>query len=103
MPRIALPILIGLLTFAALCQRCAVVLTGDTLGLHVALAVETPVIAFFGPTCEQEIDIYGQGEKLNTSLDCAPCYRRACDVSPSCMESIELSTVQAALKRLLGE
>ncbi len=92
-----------LLTFAALCQRCAVVLTGDTLGLHVALAVETPVVAFFGPTCEQEIDLYGQGEKLNTPLDCAPCYKRACDVSPNCMEAIKLTTVQAAVRQLLGE
>ncbi|MCD4734287.1 glycosyltransferase family 9 protein [bacterium] len=90
-----------LLTFAALCARCAVVLTGDTLGLHVSLAVETPVVAFFGPTCEQEIDLYGQGEKLNTSLDCAPCYKRSCDRSPNCMETIELATVQTTVKRLL--
>ncbi len=90
-----------LLTFAAIVHRCWVVLTGDTLGLHVAQAVGTPVVALFGPTCPQEIDLYDPGEKLVTSLECAPCYRRSCDVSPSCVEMIGTDQVLAALKRVL--
>lgn len=91
-----------LLTFAALVERCAVVITGDTLGVHMALAVNTPVVALFGPTCPQEIDLYGLGEKLVTPYECAPCYRRACDTSPSCVEMIATGEVVAAVERILS-
>jgi ADP-heptose:LPS heptosyltransferase len=90
-----------LLTFAAIVHRCWAVLTGDTLGLHAALAVRTPVVALFGPTCHREIDLYGLGEKLVTPYECAPCYRRTCDVSPSCVEAIGTDRVLAALERVL--
>ena len=88
--------------FAALCAACATVVTGDTLGLHVSLAVGTPVVALFGPTCPQEIELYGLGEKLVSPADCAPCYKRACDYTPSCMELITLEAVASALERVLS-
>ena len=91
-----------LLAFAALVERCAVVVTGDTLGLHVALAVGRPVVVLFGPTSPREIELYGLGEKLVTDLDCAPCYRRACEVRPTCVEAIGNVAVLAAVERLLG-
>ncbi|MCX7021936.1 MAG: glycosyltransferase family 9 protein [bacterium] len=79
-----------LLRFAALAEKCAVVVTGDTLGLHVALAVGTPVI-----------DLHGLGEKLLSDYDCAPCYRRTCDTSPSCVEAVGTDAVLEAVERLL--
>ncbi|HUT98270.1 MAG TPA: glycosyltransferase family 9 protein [bacterium] len=90
-----------LLRFAALAERCDAVVTGDTLGLHVALAVGTPVAALFGPTTPREIDLYGLGEKLMGDYDCAPCYRRTCDVSPSCVEAIGADAVLEAVERIL--
>jgi ADP-heptose:LPS heptosyltransferase len=90
-----------LLVFAALTERCDAVVTGDTLGLHVALAVGTRVAALFGPTTPREIDLYGLGEKLVSDYDCAPCYRRSCDVSPSCVEAIPTDAVLEVLGRLL--
>jgi len=85
------------LEFAALIQRCDVVVTGDTMAMHVAIAGDVPCVALFGPTCEQEITLYGHGEKLVTSLPCSPCYRRACERSPSCMDSISTDRVLEAV------
>ena len=90
-----------LLGFAALAEKCAAVVTGDTLGLHVALAVGTPVVALFGPTSPREIDLRGLGEKFICDYDCAPCYRRTCDTSPSCVEAVGADAVLEALERLL--
>ncbi len=45
--------------FQALLARCAVVVTGDSLGMHLAIAEKRPVVALFGPTCAQEIELYG--------------------------------------------
>lgn len=88
-------------TFASLVSRCAVLVTGDTMALHVGVAMEVPVVAIFGPTCEQEIDLFGRGEKIVTSVACAPCYRRECNLSPTCMDDISLTRVAEAVERWL--
>lgn len=87
------------LTFVALLQRANVLLTGDTMALHIAVATDVPVVALFGPTCEQEIDLYGNGDKLISSHPCGPCYRRTCDIQPSCMDVITTDAVYDAVKR----
>ncbi|MBI5865075.1 MAG: glycosyltransferase family 9 protein [Planctomycetes bacterium] len=88
-------------TFAAIVARCAVLLTGDTMALHVAVAMNVPVVALFGPTCAQEIDLFGRGEKLVTPLPCGPCYRRSCDKSPTCMDAIDFDQVLRAIESCL--
>ncbi len=87
------------LEFAALLERCQVVVTGDTLALHVAVAGAVPCIALFGPTCAHEIDLYGRGERIVTGFACSPCYRRRCDKPRTCMEDIAVDRVLAAVER----
>ncbi len=76
--------------FAAILERCDVVVTGDTLAMHLALAVGSPVVALFGSTCDQEVDIYDLGEKLVSRPSCAPCYKNECDQKEwmKCMKDI---------------
>ena len=93
---------LGELDFAALVGRCRVVVTGDTLAMHVALAGDVPCIVLFGPTCAQEIDLYDRGIKLRTDLPCSPCYRRTCDKSPNCMDDISLTRVLEAVEHWVG-
>jgi len=87
--------------FAAMVKLCDVVVTGDTTALHIAIALKKKVVAIFGPTCAQEIDLYGRGEKIISSLPCAPCYRRSCQVSPNCMQAIEAKEVMEKIRALL--
>jgi ADP-heptose:LPS heptosyltransferase len=87
------------LEFAALVARCQAIVTGDTMALHVALAMDVPTIALFGPTCPQEIDLFGRGEHIVTGLSCGPCYRRSCDITPSCMDDIDVARVHTAVLR----
>jgi ADP-heptose:LPS heptosyltransferase len=86
--------------FAALIQLCDVVVTGDTTALHLAIGLKKNVIALFGPTCAQEIELYGRGEKIVSLVSCAPCYRRKCEVSPTCMEDITAGEVMKKIKGL---
>lgn len=88
--------------FAGVVAACDVVVTGDTLGMHLAIAGRIPVVALFGSTCAQEIELYGRGEKIVTPIDCHPCYRRACDISPSCQDLITPDVVHAAVRRGIG-
>jgi ADP-heptose:LPS heptosyltransferase len=80
--------------FGALVSLCDVMVTGDTLGLHVATAQGKGIIALFGPTSAPEIELYGRGEKIvPKNLDCLGCYLSDCDVTPACMERIHSQEV----------
>lgn len=83
--------------FAALINLCDVVVTGDTLALHMGLALHKRMVVLFGPTSATEIDLYGLGTKIASELDCLCCYRQACDQSPTCMESISVEDVYQAV------
>ena len=87
--------------FAGLIERCRVVVSGDTLAMHLAVALGRRVVAIFGPTCPQEIDLFGRGEKIVSSIDCAPCYLRHCEKSPHCQDLITTEIVERAIRRQL--
>lgn len=76
---------------------CDVVVTGDTLALHVALGLKKRVVALFGPTSPYEVDVYGQGRKIVPALDCVCCYKPVCDNRPSCMDAIDARDVFRAV------
>jgi heptosyltransferase-2 len=88
--------------FAALVGRCAAVVSGDTLAMHLAIAAGVPVVALFGPTCGQEVHLYGRGSKLVSPKACAPCYRRRCQEAPTCVEEIPEEAILAALQGVLA-
>lgn len=87
--------------FQALLGCCDLIVTGDSLGMHLALASGAKVVALFGPTCAAEIEMYNRGEKIVSPLKCAPCYRPDCEESPTCMDAITVDMVMGAVKRLI--
>jgi heptosyltransferase-2 len=91
----------SLLQYAGVVNACDVIVTGDTLSLHVAVARSKPVVALFGPTSSVEIDLFDRGEHIVPDLDCLVCYKPDCDFVPNCMESIDVDTVHAAVLRCL--
>ncbi len=88
--------------FAALVQHCSVMLSGDSLAMHVALAVGTRVAVIFGPTSAAEIELFDMGEKVFPKLDCLACYKQDCNFAPNCMDSITVDMVEQAVLRQLG-
>ena len=90
--------------FQALVGLCDVLMGGDTLGMHLALAERLRQVVLFGPTCPREIELYDRGEKIVSPLDCVPCYRKTCGRTPSCMEAIDAErVVEAVLRQLAAE
>jgi ADP-heptose:LPS heptosyltransferase len=88
--------------FAARVNLCDLIVTGDTTALHIAIGLHKKVVAIFGPTCAQEIELYGQGAIIRTPLSCAPCYRRSCSRSPNCMQAISAAEVVGKIRELLS-
>ncbi len=79
--------------FFALLNLCDLLVTGDTLALHAATALNKKVVALFGPTSSAEIETYGRIQKITSDLDCLVCYKMTCDFKPNCMNSISHNLV----------
>lgn len=87
--------------FGALLNLCDVLITGDTMALHIAVALKKKVVALFDPTSQAEIELYGRGKKLFANMDCLCCYQPTCDIKPSCMDMITPQQVFTAIKEIL--
>ena len=83
-------------------SSCRVILSQDSLGLHLALALNKRVVGLFGPTDATEIYLYGLGEILRSeSCPYMPCGIPSCHFESHCMSDISLSQVMTAIKRQL--
>jgi heptosyltransferase-2 len=85
--------------FATLVGACDLVITGDTLAMHLSLALNRRTIVLFGPTSAPEIEMYGLGEKVAPHMECLSCYKPTCDFVPNCMDLITTDMVEAAVER----
>lgn len=93
------PTNLGLPDGYASVAACDIVVTGDSLGMHLAIAAQAWTVAWFGPTCAQEIELYGRGEKILSGAPCGPCWKRACGESLMCYDQVDLAAVSAAVDR----
>lgn len=87
--------------FFSLIDLCDLVVSSDTMALHVALALKKKVVALFGPTSPTEIEMYGLGKKIVSRKSCAVCYNRRCNKKPDCMDMISPKTVFNTICNLL--
>ncbi|HZW39290.1 MAG TPA: glycosyltransferase family 9 protein [Ignavibacteriaceae bacterium] len=68
-----------------------VVITGDSFGMHLAIALKKYVIAWFGLSCWTEIDLYDRGVKIfHPDLECSPCWKKICDRNLECIKNLNL-------------
>jgi heptosyltransferase-2 len=73
---------------------CDVVISGDSFGLHMAIALQKFVIAWFGLSCAAEIDLFDRGEKLvPEGLWCSPCWKKVCPYNLECIQMIDLEKI----------
>lgn len=79
-----------------------IVLSGCSLGLHIAIGLQKPVIAWFGVSCIQEIDVYDRGIKLQAEVACSPCWRKSCDQPIKCFDMVSVETIIQATKQLIS-
>jgi heptosyltransferase-2 len=80
-------------------SACDWVLTGDTLGYHIACAVGTPACCLVGPTSPWELDDYGRNVILHAPLDCIGCYQPECPLPTTCMDALTPETVWSCIDR----
>jgi len=83
-------------------SSCAMVITCDTLGMHLALAYGKKVVALFGPSPSSEIYMYNQGEIVlpKSDLKCIPCLKPECIQKTCCMDMISPIQVYNAVENV---
>ncbi len=93
-----------ILQLAALIKKCRVFITPDSSPLHIAAAMDTPCIAFFGPT--SSIRHCPPAKKLivlEKKLTCTPCYSNRCKIlTHACMKEITPKDVLFQIEKILG-
>lgn len=87
--------------FFALVDLVDILVTGDTLALHVATALKKKVICLFGPTSSNEIEDYGRIIKIAPNMDCLVCYKQECDFITNCMDEITSDMVIEKINSLI--
>ncbi|MCB9800515.1 MAG: lipopolysaccharide heptosyltransferase II [Candidatus Omnitrophica bacterium] len=91
----------------SLIKRLDVIVTGDTAPLHVAAAVGTRIVSFFGPTDpRRHMPPAEDSIVLTRHLACQPCYSGVCRMEEqlACMKKISVQEVfNAVLKQLAGK
>jgi heptosyltransferase-2 len=89
-----LPVLAGVLS------RCRAFVSNDSGAMHLAAAVDVPVVAIFGPTREWATSPLPGPSRIDTAIvrtdvSCRPCMLRTCPIDHRCMTRIGVDDVMA--------
>ena len=91
---------------AALIRRSAISVTNDSGPMHLAVALDRPVVSVFGPTDPVWIGPYGRtGAVLQAGVACSPCLLRQlsrCRYGHVCMQNVSASAVIERMEHVLG-
>lgn len=84
-------------------NSCRVIVTNDSLGMHLAIALKKKFIALFGPSSCREVYLYGLGKILTPKVNypCIPCLQRECSQKKNCMHFISPDSVKKEIELLL--
>ena len=92
---------------AALVRRATMCVTNDSGPMHLAVALDRPVVSIFGPTDPLWIGPYRRdGAVLRAELPCSPCYLRQlsrCIHGHACMHKVPAPAVIERVESVLSE
>jgi lipopolysaccharide heptosyltransferase II len=99
---------VDLVTLAAVLEKVNLLITGDTGPMHLAAALDTPVVAVFGPSDPARWGPFSdRAQVVRVSLPCSPCNRirrppeRCRGHVPDCLAAVSAGAVYDAAARAL--
>lgn len=89
----------------ALIARADAMVSNDSGLLHIASALNRPIVAIYGPTDPNHAPPFSDvAQSLFLGIDCAPCRQRECPLGHHrCMRDISAGMVWEPLKNMLQE
>jgi len=95
---------LSLRELGALMQRCNAFIANDTGIIHIAAALNVPLVAIFGPGYLSRYDprvISDKAEVVYNKAECAPCDKVTCS-DMRCLKALSVDKVIAAALALMG-
>ena len=90
----------NLAELVALIEGAALIITNDSAPLHIARALNRPLVSIFGPSSPRRTGPYGAARGvLQSAVACSPCfYRRLsqCPIQHQCMKDVTVDHVTRA-------
>ncbi len=94
---------VDLVTLAAVLERATLLVTGDTGPMHLAAALDVPVVAIFGPSDPARWGPFSERARVvRVQLPCSPCNRirrppaRCLGHVPDCLAAVSAEAVYDA-------
>ena len=87
----------SLMEFASLINLCKILVTSDSLALHIGTALRKKIVCYFYPTSASEIELYGRGIKIIWKGKSYCSYQTKCKYPPE----VKINKVIDAVKGLI--
>lgn len=93
-----------LLELAAMLKKCTAFVTNDSGPMHVAVAMNVPLVSMFGASPVIGFSPYNETSVvLKSPVDCHPCYSHECNIGLKCMREIPVDLVLEKTVELVKE
>jgi heptosyltransferase-1 len=93
----------GLSDILELAREASLIVSGDTGPLHLAAAVQTPVVAIMGPSNPQRNGPWAPGDVTVSRFEACGChYERRCRREDWCLADVSVAEMTAAVQRRLA-
>ncbi len=87
----------------ALIKQCSLFITNDSGPMHIAAALNIPVVAIFGSTDPDKTGPLGDNHVIiRKKVDCSPCFKRKCPTDLRCMDLITVEDLLSGVDSMLG-
>lgn len=84
----------------AFIRSASLLITGDTLALHVADMVNTPTVGYFGPTLPaRNGSLLPESVAVWNELPCSSCYKKKCDRA-ECLHSLDIDKITTSVGKI---
>jgi len=86
----------------ALIARCDLFISNDSGLMHLAGALDVPLVAIFGSTNPATTSPVGEKSiVIHKNVSCSPCLKKECPTDFRCMDLIEIDDVYGAASDIL--
>ncbi|MDD2898953.1 MAG: glycosyltransferase family 9 protein [Desulfuromonadaceae bacterium] len=85
-------------------NSCRLIVSNDSLGMHLAFALNKKCICLFGPTDPSEVFLYQGASVITPDVNCnkMPCMATRCVTEEHCMHYFDLSKIENEIVRLIS-
>jgi len=86
-------------------NSCRMIITNDSLGLHLGFLYNKQIIGLFGPTDPKEVFCYFGCKLIKSPTKCSimPCYSSKCQSGLYCMNDISASSIEDAVTEVMPQ